>query len=337
MTIFHHYSLRSLNTLGVESRAEHFAQVAELDEIRQVWQAARGQPMTVLGAGSNVVLRPFVPGWVLQPWLLGRHLHEETADAWQIRLGAGECWHDVVGWTLDQGWPGLENLSFIPGTVGAAPIQNIGAYGVEFESVFESLTAFDWHTGETQIFRHADCHFAYRDSIFKRHPGRYVITEVILRLPKAWRPCLSYRDVSDALAQHGVTEPSARDISHAVIAVRQRKLPDWRVLGNVGSFFKNPVVSAEVAESLRQRFAQMPTYPQNDGTVKLAAGWLIEQAGWKGRRLGAAGVYERQALVLVNHGGASGLEILALGQAIAAAVREQFGVLLEQEPVVVPQ
>jgi UDP-N-acetylmuramate dehydrogenase len=289
----------------------------------------------VLGGGSNLILTGDFDGLVLHVRIPGRELVAEDDDAWTVRAGAGENWHDFVCWTLERGWPGLENLSLIPGTVGAAPIQNIGAYGLEMAERFQHLEAVELATGETVVFDRAACRFGYRDSVFKREAdGRYLITAVTFRLPKRWRPVAHYADVARELEARQMIDPTARQISDAVIAIRSRKLPDPGRIGNAGSFFKNPVVDAATFARLAAQHPELPHYVQPDGTVKLAAGWLIERCGWKGKDLGPVGVYERQALVLVNRGGARGEDVLRLARAIRESVRAAFGVELEPEPVV---
>ena len=332
-------TLTALNTFGLPARAALFvaletpAQLIALIDLPE-W---RNWSRLVLGGGSNLILRDDFPGLVLHVRMGGRALVAADADAWQIRAGAGENWHDFVQWTLEQGWPGLENLALIPGTVGAAPVQNIGAYGLEVAERFHYLDAVDLVTGENVRFDRAACGFGYRDSVFKHEAaGRYLITAVIFRLPKRWRPLTGYADVARELEARQIARPTARDMAEAIIAIRFRKLPDPARIGNVGSFFKNPVVNAAVFAHLAAHYPDLPHYPQPDGTVKLAAGWLIERCGWKGQRLGPVGVYERQALVLVNHGGARGEDVLRLAQAIRKSVQIEFGVELELEPVVVP-
>jgi UDP-N-acetylmuramate dehydrogenase len=251
-------------------------------------------------------------------------------------VAAGENWHAFVQWTLEQGMPGLENLSLIPGTAGAAPIQNIGAYGVETRDYFHSLTAFDPDSGQFVTLDRDACRFAYRDSIFKHEAGRgLIIVDVTFALPKAWTPNLRYAELAQAVAAQGIAVPTARDVAATVIAVRRRKLPDPAEIGNAGSFFKNPVVSAAVCERLLAQYPALVHHRQADGSEKLAAGWLIDQCGWKGRSLGQAGVYEKQALVLVNRGGATGAEVQALARAIQQDVQARYGVVLEPEPVFV--
>ncbi|GHU28871.1 UDP-N-acetylenolpyruvoylglucosamine reductase [Betaproteobacteria bacterium] len=292
----------------------------------------------VLGGGSNLVLTENFDGLILHMAIPGRALVSEDAEAWYVRAGAGENWHDFVQWTLAQGWPGLENLSLIPGTVGAAPIQNVGAYGLEVGNCFHALSAVDMLTGRQECFDCATCRFGYRDSVFKQEgwhlTGRFVITNVTFRLPKQWRPLAHYGDIAGELAAQEIGNPDARQIADAVIAVRQRKLPDPARLPNAGSFFQNPVVDAQTANRLLARHPDLTHYPQADGRrVKLAAAWLIEQAGWKGRDLGPVGMYEKQALVLVNRGGATGGDVIALMHAVQHDVFEKFGVELMPEPV----
>jgi UDP-N-acetylmuramate dehydrogenase len=267
----------------------------------------------------------------------GKRLLREDADAFYIEAGAGENWHDFVQWTLAQGMPGLENLSLIPGTVGAAPIQNIGAYGLEVGECLHSVTAWDFEKQDFFTIDRENCHFSYRDSVFKQQGwhlnGRIAIVSVLFRLPRAWRPNIGYADLRQELSAHGISEPGARDIADAVIAVRQRKLPDPAQTPNAGSFFHNPLIDRAQADALLATHPALPNYLQPDGRVKLAAGWLIEQAGWKGKSLGPVGMYEKQALVLVNHGGATGADVRRTMAAVQAAVRDRFAVELSPEPV----
>ena len=273
-----------------------------------------------------------------------------------MEAGGGEGWHDFVAWTLDQnGYPGLENMALIPGTVGASPVQNVGAYGVELQDRFDSLDAMDLQTGQVFTLNAAQCAFGYRDSVFK-HGGtitrpagsprlglkdRALILRVRFALPKVWKPVLGYADIERKMAELGVTEPTARQIYDWVCEVRRAKLPDPAVIGNAGSFFKNPTVTAEQCEDIIARDPKVVHYKLDDGSVKLAAGWLIDSCGWKGKSVGQAGVYEKQALVLVNRGagvdgnGATGGEVMTLAKAIQTSVYERFGILLEPEPVVI--
>jgi UDP-N-acetylmuramate dehydrogenase len=335
-TIEHDISLQPFNTFGIEARARHFVHCHSVEDVAFALAFARdaGLPHLVLGGGSNVLLTRDFPGVVLRIGMRGIACIADTADAVLVRAAAGEPWHGLVAHALDAGWNGLENLSLIPGTVGAAPIQNIGAYGVELESVFDHLEACEIATGATVRFDRAACAFGYRDSVFKRGAcDRYVILAVVLRLPKGRAPAFDYQDLRAAFAQRGIVAPTAREVSEAVIAIRRAKLPDPAVLGNAGSFFKNPVVEADKYEALKLFYPGLVGYSQPDGRVKLAAGWLIEQAGWKGRALGDAAVHERQALVLVNRGRASAGDVAALARAIMLDIRARFGVELESEPV----
>ncbi|WP_305072333.1 UDP-N-acetylmuramate dehydrogenase [Propionivibrio sp.] len=335
-------NLSQRNTLALRAHAALYARVLSVEQLATLaeFYAPGDCRFFILGGGSNLVLTGDFDGLVLHIALSGRALVGEDDEAWYVRAGAGENWHDFVQWTLAQGWPGLENLSLIPGTVGAAPIQNIGAYGLEAGERFHALTAFDLQTGETVRFDRAACRFGYRDSVFKQEgwhlDGRFVIIDVTFRLPKRWQPLTGYADIARELAEHdphGSARPTARQIADAVIAVRQRKLPDPARIPNTGSFFHNPVVEADTARRLLSAYPALPHYPQPDGRMKFAAGWLIEQAGWKGRDLGAVGMFEKQALVLVNRGGATGADVIALMQAVQRDVREKFGVELMPEPV----
>ena len=337
MKLQENFPLTRCNTFGIPARARYFAAPQSEDELVALLAevAARALPLTVLGGGSNVVLAGDVDGLVLHPAMRGIRCVEEGPEHVLVEAAAGEVWHDFVQHTLAQGWYGLENLSLIPGSVGAAPIQNIGAYGVEITDRFHSLTAVEIASGQRREFSHAQCRFGYRDSIFKQDmQGLYIITRVRFRLPRQPQLVLGYGDIQAELAARGVAQPTPLDVAAAVIAIRQRKLPAPEVLGNAGSFFKNPVLPVAEYERLKQVFPGVVAYPQ-DGGVKLAAGWLIDQAGWKGRRLGPVGAYEKQALVLVNHGGATGADVLAAAHAIQADVQAKFGVMLEMEPQVI--
>jgi UDP-N-acetylmuramate dehydrogenase len=330
------FSLRAFNTFGVEAFARAYlpvTSIALLENVRRDAELA-GMPRLILGGGSNILLTQDFPGLVLHMALKGIDIVGEDDDATYVRAAAGENWHRFVQWTLSRGLGGLENLSLIPGSVGAAPIQNIGAYGVEIKDHFHSLTLFDFETGEHRVLDKAACAFGYRDSIFKHAlHDRAVVLDVTFALPKQWRPNSRYADVAQELALRNITAPTAQQIGDAVVAIRTRKLPDPAVIGNAGSFFKNPVVTAEKRDALVARYPQLVNYAQPDGSVKLAAGWLIDQCGWKGKNLGTAGVYENQALVLVNRGGTSGGDIARLAAAIQQDVAQRFDVMLEPEPV----
>lgn len=327
-------SLKPYNTFGVEVAARWFAHAHDDAEVRAgiVAAAEKGLPLMVIGGGSNLLLTRDVEALVLRMASRGVRVLSDDGERVVVEAEAGEVWDDFVRWTLGQGLGGLENLSLIPGTVGAAPMQNIGAYGVEIKDVFAGLTALDRQSGELCEFGLEDCAFAYRESRFKREPGRWLILRVRFALSRAAALHLDYGPVRQRLAEEGVTAPTPADVSRVICAIRREKLPDPAVLGNAGSFFKNPVVSAEQADALRQRFSDLVAYPQGDGLMKLAAGWLIDKAGWKGFRDGAAGVHAQQALVLVNYGGATGAQLHALGERIRDDIRQRFGVELEMEP-----
>jgi UDP-N-acetylmuramate dehydrogenase len=329
----HHIDLAGLTTFGCHAVASNIVDVRSVEDLIEAlaWAEERSLPVRVLGGGSNVVPTSDIDGLVIFMRIQERSPCVD-GDVVHVRFGAGEVWHDVVEWTVSQGWGGMENMALIPGTVGAAPMQNIGAYGVEQAAIFEELEAYDRETRRIVRLNAEECRFGYRESIFKHeYRDRMIITSVTYRLSTSPRINASYRDVSEELAAMGVAEPSIFDVMNAVVSVRRRKLPDPAVIGNAGSFFKNPVVASDVAERLRSAHADVPVYPQPDGRMKLAAAWLIDQCGWKGARRGDAGVHDRQALVLVNHGAASGEEILALASAIQSSVLEHFGISLERE------
>ena len=346
MIVEQNVPLQAHNSFGIVAKARQLVRVKDEDDVRQLLAdpelAAR--PKFVLGGGSNIVLTGDVKPLVLKVEVMGRRVVEDGPRAAIVEAGAGENWHAVVGWTLEQGLPGLENLALIPGTVGGSPVQNIGAYGVELQDRFESLDAIDLQTGKIFTLDAAKCAFGYRDSVFKHEAGqpgdlglagRALILRVRFRLPKPWKPVLGYADLERKMKETGISAPSAQQIYEWVCAVRGAKLPDWRVLGNAGSFFKNPTVTPDQCADIIAREPNIVHYPMPDGTMKLAAGWLIDACGWKGKSVGNAGVYEKQALVLVNRGGATGGEVVTLARAIQTSVYERFGIRLEPEPVVV--
>jgi len=329
-------SLKPFNTFGLDARAAYFTRCTDTAEVAQAvaFSRERGLKRLVLGGGSNILLTGDFKGLVLRIETRGIELLATEPAAHLVRVSAGENWHGLVMHALSQGWTGLENLALIPGTVGAAPVQNIGAYGVELDSLFDSLRALDVQSGAPVTLRRADCGFAYRDSIFKRGAlDRYVILDVTFRLPRGRPPEAGYADVRKWLEAQAITTPGASDVANAVIAIRSEKLPDPAQIGNAGSFFKNPLVSGEQFARLAGAFPDIVGYPQPDDSVKLAAGWLIDRAGWKGRQIGGAAVYERQALVLVNRGNATPADVIALARAIQADVQARYGIELECEPV----
>ncbi|CAG9176197.1 UDP-N-acetylenolpyruvoylglucosamine reductase [Cupriavidus laharis] len=335
MADFHEfYPLRRHNTFGFDVRARYAVHVRSESDLLAALEdpRAKGLPLVVLGGGSNVVLTADLDALVLLMEIPGYSV-ETGPDAWLVTAGAGENWHGLVGRTIAEGLPGLENLALIPGTVGAAPIQNIGAYGVELRERFAGLRALDRQTLRFVDLNQEQCAFGYRDSLFKQAGrDRYIITAVTLRLPRDWQPVLAYGELAREL--EGNAAPDAATIRDAVIAIRSRKLPDPAQIGNAGSFFKNPLVSAGQRNALLASHPDLVSYAQPDGTFKLAAGWLIDRCGFKGLNDGPVGVYGKQALVLVHHGGGTGAALLALAGRIADTVQARFGVRIEPEPVV---
>ena len=331
MEVLENVSLKSLNTFGLAANTRYFAVVEKEADLLDILDSPP-TPMLVLGGGSNVLFSKDYQGLVLKNNLFGKEFIKQDSDYVWLRIGGGENWHDLVLWAIEQGWAGIENLSLIPGTVGAAPMQNIGAYGVELSSVFHSLEAIELATGKTKTFNQSDCRFGYRYSIFKGPlKGKYFISRVVLRLRK--RPIFntSYGAIAQTLKEMEVEQVTIKSISDAVIKIRQSKLPDPREIGNAGSFFKNPTVKENIYHNLKTEYANIPGYPAEAGQVKIPAGWLIEQCQWKGFRRGDAGVHTKQALVLVNYGEAQGTELVALSGKIKSSVMEKFGIELTAE------
>lgn len=327
-------SLKPFNTFGVDVQAQQFAEAHNDADVREAlaYCAEHQLPLLVIGGGSNLLLTADIPALVLRMATRGLRLLSDDGQRVVVEAEAGEAWHPFVLWTLGQGLSGLENLSLIPGTVGAAPMQNIGAYGVEIKDVFAGLTALDRQTGELREFSIDECEFAYRDSLFKRQAGRWLILRVRFTLQRVAHLHLEYGPVRQRLTEQGIDQPTASDVSRAICSIRSEKLPDPAILGNAGSFFKNPVIPAALAAEIKLEYPGLVGYPQADGQVKLAAGWLIEQAGWKGFREADAGVHRLQSLVLVNYGAATGLQLLQLAQKIQQDVARRFKVNLEMEP-----
>ncbi len=338
-TVHENASLLDRTTFRVPARAATLIDVHEFDAVPGLLDAAAKQhrEVLILGGGSNVLFTRDWPGVVLALRTRGLDIIEPHAsgDAAIVRAAAGEIWDDFVHWTLAHGLHGLENLALIPGSVGAAPIQNIGAYGVEVGEFVHAVHAFDRTNNTIVRLDRDDCTFAYRDSLFKRAGGRYIITAVDFLLPRRRELRLDYDGVREELAAMGVGAPDARAVAHAISRVRTRKLPDPVTTGNAGSFFKNPIVAADMADALRREHPRMPAWPSADGQAKLSAAWLIEACGLKGFRDGEAGVSDQHALVLINYGGASGAQIWALAQRIRSDVAARFGVTLEPEPLIV--
>ena len=334
-------NLKAYNTFGLPAVARRLVRIREAADVRRVVDHPElgRAPKFVLGGGSNLVLTKDLNPLVLKVEIRGIRLLETHDDAWIVEVGAGERWHDVVAWTLDNGYPGLENLALIPGTTGAAPVQNIGAYGLEIKDRLESVAVMDLITGRPAVLPASVCRFGYRDSVFKHSDfgglaDKSVITHVRLRLPRPWVPVLGYLELERRMAETGNTHPDARTIFDWICAIRRAKLPDPAVIGNAGSFFKNPVVTAEQCRDIISRDPGIVHYPMPDGSVKLAAGWMIDACGWKGKTVGGAAVYDKQALVLINKGDARGAEVVTLARAIQESVYGRFGIRLEPEPVV---
>jgi UDP-N-acetylmuramate dehydrogenase len=327
--------LRPFNTFGITAKADALARFDTVDGLRALLAAPElsGMPRLVLGGGSNVLFTRDYAGVVLLNEIPGIAVERMDEDHVWLRVGAGVVWHQLVMHAVEHDWGGLENLSLIPGKVGAAPMQNIGAYGVEIKDAFHELEALSVADGSVVRFKPADCAFGYRESFFKREGrDRFIILSVTFRLTRRDHALRTgYGAIQDELARRGIAHPGIADISQAVIAIRRSKLPDPAVLGNAGSFFKNPEVPAAVAERIKESYPGAVGHAAGDGRVKLAAGWLIEQAGWKGKRVGACGMHDRQALVLVNHGGATGQQVYDLSEQVLRSVSERFGVELERE------
>ena len=334
MKIKRNFELKKYNTFGVRSKASLCTVISSVDELQQVIVKNKEYKMDLfpLGGGSNLLLTKDLDKWVLLNQLKGIEVISEDDHSIVLEVMSGENWHDFVLFTLENEWYGLENLSLIPGLVGASPIQNIGAYGVEVKDFIISVTSIDLESGERLVLENKDIQFAYRNSIYKQElKGKTFITNVKIKLSKEAKVNVKYKALIEELEKRSITGPSPKDISDAVISVRQSKLPDPAEIGNSGSFFKNPVVDKAVYETINKEYENIPNYPAEEGKVKLAAGWLIERAGWKGYREGEVGVHEKQALVLVNYGNGRGVDINALSDKIISDVKGKFGVSLEKE------
>lgn len=333
------FDLSKYTTMGVKAFARFFVEIQSVDELKRALNFASEKSLStlVLGGGSNILFVDDFPGLVIMNRIEGIEIKSEDDSEVIIEIGAGENWHKVVLFCVENGFGGIENLSLIPGTVGAAPIQNIGAYGTELKDVFVRLDAFLMEDGRAKTFSKSECKFGYRDSIFKKElKGKAIITSVTLKLSKNSTPNIEYSSLKEKLNEKGITKPSIKEVSDAVIEVRQSKLPDPDEIGNTGSFFKNPVISVFQFDELKSQYKTLPSYSVSERQVKVPAGWLIEQAGWKGKRVGEAGVHDKQALVLVNHGKATGKEIWALAQEIIESVHQKFDIRLTPEVNILP-
>ena len=325
--------LKHRNSFGLDSMAEFAYEITSADQLPALMKEFGDKKLAwrVLGGGSNVILPESLPGATLLINILGQDLVKSDDTYSWLEVGAGVNWHELVSWTLEHNLPGFENLALIPGTVGAAPIQNIGAYGVEIGEYIDSIEVFDSAAPAFVTLPQEACQFAYRDSYFKKNPNRFIVTKIVFKIPKAWQARLQYADLAKQFTESN-SNPSAKQIFDAVCNIRTKKLPDPAVIGNAGSFFQNPIVGNQQYEQLIKKFQNLVSYPDAPGTRKLSAGWLIDQCGFKGKRIGPVGVYEKQALVLVNHGGGTSIDILGLAKNIQEEVLGKFGVQLEIEP-----
>lgn len=325
-------NLKSYTTFGIDSNAALFASFSDTESLKNLLELSANNQITILGGGSNMLLTKDIEGVVLKNEILGIKVVEETEESVLLKVGGGVVWHDFVLYTIENNYFGLENLSLIPGSVGASPMQNIGAYGVEIKDTFEKLEALHIVNKNVETFTHQQCEFGYRESVFKRKlKGEYIITNVYFRLSKNPSLNTSYGAINTELAEKGIISPTIKDVSDAVISIRKSKLPDPKELGNAGSFFKNPVVPKIILQKIKETYPMVPFYLINDDEVKIPAGWLIETSGWKGKKVGNCGVHTRQALVLVNYGGATGKEVFDLSQQIIDEVHNKFSILLERE------
>jgi UDP-N-acetylmuramate dehydrogenase len=333
MQIQHNFSLKKYNTFGIEAKAKQFVAVHSTEELKQVLETHKGEAKFILGGGSNMLLTQDINALVIHVDLKGIKIIKEDDDHVWVESRAGEVWHEFVLWTIDQNFGGLENMSLIPGNVGTTPVQNIGAYGTEIKDTFVSCNAINIATQEMRTFEKAECKFGYRESIFKQEvKDQYVITSVVFQLTKRNHKInTAYGDITKELEKNNIVTPTLKEVSNAVIAIRQSKLPDPKELGNSGSFFKNPIIPKSLYEKAHAQFPDMPHYVVSETEVKVPAGWLIEQAGFKGKRFGDAGIHKNQALVLVNYGNATGQEILAVSRDIQATVLEKYGIAIEAE------
>ena len=333
MNIRSNQSLLAYNTFRIDVNAKYFVEVSSIDELKEVLTSdvCKQNKLFILGGGSNLLLTKDFDGLVIRLGIKGITVCEEDDDVY-VEAGAAEVWNDFVQFNVNKGYAGIENLSLIPGTVGASPIQNIGAYGVEIKDCFYSLTAIDIESLELIKFNKEDCEFSYRESVFKnKYKGKYIICSVVFKLSKTANLKLHYGAIQDELTKRNIVEPSIKDVADVVSHIRVSKLPDPSTIGNSGSFFKNPIITKSQFESIQNKFPEIVSYPVDEQHVKLAAGWLIEQCGWKGKQIGNAGTWKNQALVIINHGGASGKEIFDFSQSIIDSVYQRFGVSLERE------
>lgn len=327
-------SLKELNTFSIECQAKYFIEIKKESDLSRLYNEKlfQSEKKLVIGGGSNILLTKKFDGLVIKNSIKGYETIFEDDNFLELKIGAGENWHELVMMCVEKNWGGIENLSLIPGNAGTAPMQNIGAYGVEIKETFKSLEAFEISTGKIKTFNNEDCNFGYRESIFKNEKkNQYIILSISLILDKNPKINLEYGDIKQTLSNKNIIHPTIKDISNAIIEIRQRKLPDPNKIGNSGSFFKNPIIPAEKLNIIKKKFPEIVYYPIGENKVKIAAGWLIDKAGWKGKTFNNYGVHKNQALVLVNYGGAKGKEIFDLSEKIINDIESKFSITLERE------
>ena len=334
MNVLENYPLKKLNTFGINVRSKYLVEVSSIDEILEIIESEKFKNLKklVLGGGSNVLFTKDYNGLIILNKIKGKEVTYQDADCVKLLIGAGENWHELVMYTVENGWGGIENLSLIPGYTGTAPMQNIGAYGVEIKDTFIELEALEISTGKIEKFNKEKCKFGYRESIFKNeNKNKYIILNITLKLNKNPKINVSYGEIKNDLRNNNIQSPTVKDVSEAIITIRKRKLPDPKKIGNSGSFFKNPVVDLNKLKSLQEKYPNIVNYQINKNEFKIAAGWMIEKAGWKGKTINNYGVHKNQSLVLVNYGNAKGIEIYNLSEKIIIDIKEKFGILLVRE------
>lgn len=334
MNIIANYPLLKLNTFGVDVKAKYFVSINTVNELIELTKTKvfKDLQLLILGGGSNILFTKDFDGLVILNSIKGKEIIDQTQESIFLKIGAGENWHELVMYTVDNGWGGIENLSLIPGNTGTAPMQNIGAYGVEIKETFVELEALEISSGKIVKFNNSDCEFGYRESVFKnKMKNQYIIVNITLELKKSPVLNINYGDVKAILESQNINNPSIKQVSDAIISIRQSKLPDPKIIGNSGSFFKNPIVSLNQLELIKKKYPNVVNYKINENEFKIAAGWMIERAGWKGKKFNNYGVHEKQALVLVNYGLANGMEIFNLSEEIILDIKDKFGIKLERE------
>ena len=334
MNIIENYPLLKLNTFGVDVKAKYFTSINTINELIELTKTNvfKDLELLILGGGSNILFTKDFDGLVILNNIKGKEIIDQNQQSIFLKIGAGENWHELVMYCVDNGWGGIENLSLIPGNTGTAPMQNIGAYGVEIKETFVELEALEISSGKIVKFNNSDCEFGYRESVFKnKMKNQYIILNITLELKKNPVLNINYGDVKAILESQNINNPSIKEVSNTIISIRQSKLPDPKIIGNSGSFFKNPIVSLNQLEFIKKKYPNVVNYKINENEFKIAAGWMIERAGWKGKKFNNYGVHEKQALVLVNYGLANGMEIFNLSEEIILDIKDKFGITLERE------